>query len=80
MTSMIPEFEGTISISALPVYPLKYHRDMDELTEQLVARGLRWTTFDGIQHVRYEGTSFSYRPEEPRVTVIPVYIHTMCVY
>jgi hypothetical protein len=58
-----------LPITSLPAYPLKYHPEKEELEKRLIERGKKWTSFDGIHHMRYDGTAFAYNEREPRVTV-----------
>ncbi|KAJ6015118.1 hypothetical protein N7540_009709 [Penicillium herquei] len=48
-------FDGTMPITDLIVYPLKYHAEKDTLRESLIARGKRWEEHKGYHYKAYEG-------------------------
>ncbi|KIP01325.1 hypothetical protein PHLGIDRAFT_131296, partial [Phlebiopsis gigantea 11061_1 CR5-6] len=52
---IIPQFQGTVKISELDAYPIKYHPNAAALKEALVVRGRRWAHYRGIHHVQYDG-------------------------
>ena len=54
---LIPEFKGTLKISDLDCYPIKYHANEVELRKALVARGRKWASYRGVHHVLYKGTA-----------------------
>ena len=50
----INAFPGVRKISTLPVYPLEYHPQLDELKSFLIERGRKWVSLQGgIHHMRY---------------------------
>lgn len=52
---VVSEFKGTIKITELDVYPIRYHPNEAALRESLVARGRKWVHYRGIHHVQYDG-------------------------
>lgn len=54
---IIPFFRGTMKISALDAYPIKYHHAPEELKKRLVARGRKWAKLRGVHHMQYKGTA-----------------------
>ncbi|KAJ5730095.1 uncharacterized protein N7483_004603 [Penicillium malachiteum] len=48
-------FDGTMPITDLIVYPLRYHTEKDTLRESLIARGKRWEEHKGYHYKAYEG-------------------------
>jgi hypothetical protein len=48
-------FKGTVKINSLDAYPLKYHKDHDELRKTLIERGKKWKGLIGIHHVQFDG-------------------------
>jgi hypothetical protein len=42
LTVAIDEFEGARSLTALPVFPFKYHQDHESLRKDLIARGRKF--------------------------------------
>ncbi|OCH86746.1 P-loop containing nucleoside triphosphate hydrolase protein [Obba rivulosa] len=54
---IIPSFKGTMKISALDVFPLKYHPAEAELRKVLLARGKKWLSLRGIHHMQYKATA-----------------------
>ncbi|PFH47284.1 hypothetical protein AMATHDRAFT_50422 [Amanita thiersii Skay4041] len=54
-TIIIEEFDGTIEITKLPAYPIKYHPDEAKLREQLLQRGKKWLNLVGTHHMQYDG-------------------------
>lgn len=51
---IVNAFPGVRKISTLPVYPLEYHPQLDELKSFLIERGRRWASLQGdIHHMRY---------------------------
>ncbi|KAJ7181538.1 P-loop containing nucleoside triphosphate hydrolase protein [Mycena crocata] len=55
MTVYIGPFTGVKEISALDMYPIKYHPSMADLTEGLVQRGKARTQLSGTHHMQYNG-------------------------
>ncbi|KAJ5905601.1 AAA family ATPase [Penicillium subrubescens] len=53
----VDAFVGTMPITSLPVYPLKYHTEKDDLQKTLIAQGKRWEEHKGYHYRQYEGTA-----------------------
>jgi hypothetical protein len=53
----IPQFDGAVSITGLPVYPLAFHPDTATLKQELLARGREQLKFHASGHhlMAYEG-------------------------
>ncbi|KAE8392461.1 P-loop containing nucleoside triphosphate hydrolase protein [Aspergillus alliaceus] len=52
----IPPFEGTLPITTLPVFPVRYHCDPVGVRQNLIARGRLWEKHQGYHYKQYEGT------------------------
>ncbi|KNG83361.1 AAA family ATPase [Aspergillus nomiae NRRL 13137] len=48
-------FEGTLPITALPIFPLKFHPKVGAVRENLIARGKLWEEYSGYHYKQYEG-------------------------
>jgi hypothetical protein len=48
-------FKGTIKITSLDAFPLKFHPDAQMVQKSLVERGRKWLGLTGIQHKQYQG-------------------------
>ncbi|KAE8371149.1 P-loop containing nucleoside triphosphate hydrolase protein [Aspergillus bertholletiae] len=55
----IRPFQGTRPITALPVFPLKFHPKADTVRRDLVARGKMWEETCGYHYKQYEGPGFT---------------------
>ncbi|KAK4864887.1 hypothetical protein LT330_001510 [Penicillium expansum] len=53
----IPSFPGTVPITSLPIFPLKYHPEKDTIQESLTKRGKEWEAYKGYHFKSYEGAS-----------------------
>jgi hypothetical protein len=51
----IGRFKGTVKISSLDAYPIKYHPAEKELRKSLIERGRKWIALTGIHHKQYRG-------------------------
>ena len=51
----IGHFKGTVKISSLDAYPIKYHPVEKELRKSLIKRGRKWIALTGIHHKQYRG-------------------------
>ena len=54
----IPEFRATRKITTLDAYPLKYHAEKEAMQEELIARGRKFISLLGINHLHYDGLAF----------------------
>ncbi|KAJ5972272.1 uncharacterized protein N7479_002190 [Penicillium vulpinum] len=55
----IPKFSGTIPITSLPIFPLKYHPEKEVVQDLLIARGKKWEEYKGYHFKSYEEGSAS---------------------
>ncbi|EAW12080.1 ATP-binding protein [Aspergillus clavatus NRRL 1] len=51
----IPAFTGTVRITELPVFPLRYHQNNTTIRDALIARGKLWEQYKGYHFKYYEG-------------------------
>jgi hypothetical protein len=65
---VIPKFRGTQRINTLPAFPLKYHRDKDQIKSDLVNCGRKFVSLIGTHHVHCQGEAFFMHEGDP-VTV-----------
>ncbi|KAJ5848111.1 hypothetical protein N7455_012068 [Penicillium solitum] len=54
---LIPSFVGTMPITSLPYFPLRYHPEKDTIQELLIARGKKWEAYKGYHFKAYEEAS-----------------------
>ncbi|KAH9938893.1 P-loop containing nucleoside triphosphate hydrolase protein [Epithele typhae] len=54
-TLSVREFAGTVKINKLPVFPLAFHPNPAQLRAELVKRGRKWASLNGVYHVYYNG-------------------------
>jgi hypothetical protein len=67
---VIPKFRGTQRINTLLAFPLKYHRDKDQIKSDLVNCGRKFVSLRGTHHVHCQGEAFFIHKEDPvRVSV-----------
>lgn len=56
----VPLFLGTVPITCLPAFPLRYHPEKEAIRESLVARGKLWEQHKGYHYKQYEGTAIGF--------------------
>ncbi|KAF9487583.1 P-loop containing nucleoside triphosphate hydrolase protein [Pleurotus eryngii] len=58
-TIILLAFRGTVQITSLDSYPLKFHRDPEGLKARLLERGKKWRELSsgGAKHVEYHGNA-----------------------
>ncbi|KAJ7932166.1 P-loop containing nucleoside triphosphate hydrolase protein [Mycena leptocephala] len=56
----LEHFVGTIPISSLLIFPLKFHPREAELRETVLQRGQKWVDLIGVHHMEYNGTAAWY--------------------
>lgn len=61
----IAEFEGTMKITQLPVFPLIYHRYLDGVKRELIARGKLFEELSGYHYKAYQGVAIGVGPWGP---------------
>jgi hypothetical protein len=54
----IDSFKGPRKITSLAAYPLKYHKDPAGVKKQIVARGQRFVSMEGMQYKSHKGLAF----------------------
>ncbi|KAI9729611.1 MAG: hypothetical protein M1818_008458 [Claussenomyces sp. TS43310] len=54
----VPGFKGARKITSLACYPLQYHKDEEKLREQLIARGKKFVSLQGVHYKYHEGLAF----------------------
>lgn len=59
-TFNVGPFAGTAPITALPVSPLKFHKNNDAIRERLIAQGNIWEEHKGYHYKQYEGVAVGY--------------------
>ncbi|CAG7938054.1 unnamed protein product [Penicillium salamii] len=66
-TFAIPTFTGTVPITSLPIFPLKYHPGKESIRQILAARGKRWEEHKGYHFKAYDGPAISrdYHEDDP---------------
>lgn len=57
----IPQFEGALSITELPVYPVEYHAHRRDLVRRLLERGETQLDFHGTSHHLREHDGYGLR-------------------
>jgi len=54
----VDTFKGPKKITSLACYPLKYHKDVTGITGQLIERGKRFVTMEGMTYKAMKGMSY----------------------
>jgi hypothetical protein len=60
----IEAFKGPRKINSLPCYPLKYHKDPEEIRKKLIERGKKFTELSGMQYKFHKGLGFTKRKRQ----------------
>lgn len=58
MSAEVEAFKGARKISSLACFPLKYHRDVEEVTSKLVTRGKKFVGLGGMNYRFHKGMAF----------------------
>ncbi|CRG89015.1 hypothetical protein PISL3812_06050 [Talaromyces islandicus] len=58
MAADVESFKGVRKISSLACYPLKYHREADNLKAKLVERGKKFVSLHGMNYRFHKGMAF----------------------
>lgn len=58
MSAEVDHFKGPRKISSLACYPLKYHRDPEALQAQLIERGKKFVSLQGMNYRFHKGMAF----------------------
>ncbi|KAL2884654.1 aaa family atpase [Ceratocystis lukuohia] len=64
MQERIDEFHGARKITSLPVYPLRFHKHKDAITEKLIARGKDFVDLCGVNYREYKGMAYCKRKND----------------
>ncbi|CAK7204706.1 hypothetical protein SEUCBS139899_007466 [Sporothrix eucalyptigena] len=64
----IGEFRGARKITSLPLYPLKYHKNEEQLRKDLIDRGKKFVALSGVQYKSYDGMAY-YKKKKAAVRV-----------
>ena len=51
-------YKGALKITSLPCYPVEWCQNWDELRSRVLARGRKWTDFQGVNHLQYDGLGY----------------------
>ena len=54
----ISEFKGARKITSLPLYPLQYHKNEEQLRKDLIERGKKFVALSGVQYKSYDGMAY----------------------
>ncbi|KAK8159451.1 putative AAA family ATPase [Phyllosticta citrichinensis] len=57
----VDAFKGPRKITSLATYPIRYHKDADNLKKQLIERGKRFVTMTGMNYRFHKGLAFEKR-------------------
>ncbi|KAG7090338.1 hypothetical protein E1B28_009458 [Marasmius oreades] len=63
---ILPSFKGTIPMSELDAYPLKYHAYPERLKEGILRRGRKWVDIIGVHHMEFDGIA-AFRTEQHKI-------------
>jgi hypothetical protein len=66
----IDVFRGARKITSLPVYPLSYHKDEEDLTKQLIERGKKFVALQGMNYRFLKGLGVSQSPTSLHVHLL----------
>lgn len=58
MSADVEHFKGPRKISSLACYPLKYHRDPEGVKNQLIERGKKFVSLQGMNYKVHKGMAF----------------------
>ncbi|KAE8443485.1 hypothetical protein EG329_001796 [Mollisiaceae sp. DMI_Dod_QoI] len=54
----VPGFKGARKITSLNCYPLKYHKDEAQLRADLITRGKKFVSLQGVNYMSHEGMAY----------------------
>jgi hypothetical protein len=58
MAAEVESFKGARKITSLACYPLKYHREAEEIKTKLIARGKKFVSLRGMNYRFHKGMAF----------------------
>jgi len=59
ITVKIDSFKGPKRLNSLPCYPIKYHKDCENVQKQLIERGKKFVTLAGMNYKSHIGLGFT---------------------
>lgn len=62
-------FKGTVKMTSLRVYPMRWHPREEDMRARLIARGRRWQDLEGVHHRHYNSAAYLKRKCYIKVTV-----------
>lgn len=69
MHADVPSFKGSRKISSLACYPIKYHKNVEELKAKLIERGKKFVALKGMNYRFHKGKMYSISPcSAPQLT------------
>jgi hypothetical protein len=64
MSVQVPNFQGSRRISSLDCYPLLYHKDPVGLRAQLIERGKKFVSLEGMHYKFHKGMAYTKRKRQ----------------
>lgn len=64
LSVQVPSFQGVRRISTLDCYPLSYHKDGEQLKTQLIERGKKFVSLEGVHYKFHKGMAFTKRKRQ----------------
>ena len=64
MSVQVQSFQGSRRIIGLDCYPLKYHRNAESLRTQLIERGKKFVSLDGVHYKYHKGMAYTKRKRQ----------------
>jgi hypothetical protein len=64
LSVQVPSFQGVRRISTLDCYPLSYHKDAETLKTQLIERGKKFVSLEGVHYKFHKGMAFTKRKRQ----------------
>lgn len=58
MECEVPAFKGARKITSLNCFPLKYHKNEEKLREELITRGKKFVSLQGVHYKSHEGMAY----------------------
>ncbi|KFY03751.1 hypothetical protein O988_01262 [Pseudogymnoascus sp. VKM F-3808] len=54
----VPAFKGARKITSLACYPLRYHKDEEKVRKELIERGKKFVSLQGVHYKSHEGLAY----------------------
>lgn len=64
MVVQVPSFQGARRISTLECFPLQYHKDPVALKSELIERGKKFVSLEGVHHKFHKGMAYTKRKRQ----------------